>query len=105
MDKTTSKLLQIRKEKINELKEEGVHLYPNDFKPTCTIKSVLGQIAENPDNFGEDKDSYRIAGGSPKGRFRARPVVFELTMADSKRIASAPGRSRQRAVCPAAAPA
>jgi len=37
MDKE-SKLIQIRKEKISQLKDNKINLYPNDFKPSCSIQ-------------------------------------------------------------------
>ena len=61
MDKE-SKLLQVRKEKINELKDQGVNLYPNDFKPTCTI-TALKEIIENQSKpLGEEGELFQIAG-------------------------------------------
>ncbi|WDP88245.1 MAG: lysine--tRNA ligase [Desulfobacter sp.] len=62
MDKTTSKLLQIRKEKINELKEEGIHLYPNDFKPDCRVPEVKSIIEKEEETLGEEGRSFRLAG-------------------------------------------
>ena len=57
-----SKLLQLRKEKINELKENNIPLYPNDFKPTCTIAELKEIIETSPDRIGENGEGFFIAG-------------------------------------------
>ncbi len=61
MDKE-SKLLQIRKEKINELKQNGIQLYPNDFKPSCSMKKLKEIIQDHSDSLGEEGDQFSIAG-------------------------------------------
>ena len=61
MDKE-SKLLKIRKDKINELKDQGVNLYPNDLKPTGTIAALKTIIETNPDSLGEDGEQFYMAG-------------------------------------------
>ena len=61
MDKE-SKLLQLRKEKINELRESGIHLYPNDFKPSCSVNSVKKIIMEEPDTLGQEGREFIMAG-------------------------------------------
>ncbi|NOX32711.1 MAG: lysine--tRNA ligase [Deltaproteobacteria bacterium] len=61
MDKAT-KLIQVRKEKIKELKENGINLYPNDFKPSCSIKALKKIIEEKPESLGEKGDEFSIAG-------------------------------------------
>ena len=57
-----SKLIHLRKEKINELKDIGVVLYPNDFKPTCSIHALKAAILDCPENFGEKGQQVNIAG-------------------------------------------
>ena len=61
MDKE-GRLLKLRKEKINELKEKGVNLYPNDFKPSCSIDELRKIIEEKPDTLGENGRKFSIAG-------------------------------------------
>ena len=61
MDKE-SKLIQLRKEKINDLKESGINLYPNDFKPSCSIKTLKKIIEKKPDALGEKGDQFYMAG-------------------------------------------
>jgi len=57
-----SKLIQVRKEKINELKEKGINLYPNDFKPSCSVKELRKIIDKRPDSLGEKGDEFSMAG-------------------------------------------
>jgi lysyl-tRNA synthetase class 2 len=61
MDKD-SKLIQLRREKINELKDFGIPLYPNDFKPSCSVGSLRKIIEDNPDSLGEKKEEFYMAG-------------------------------------------
>ncbi|MBU1341538.1 MAG: lysine--tRNA ligase [Proteobacteria bacterium] len=57
-----SKLIQLRKEKIIELKDNGVNLYPNDFKPSYSVKVLKKIIEEKPEAFGENGDEFYMAG-------------------------------------------
>lgn len=61
MDKE-SKLIQLRKEKIKGLKEKGIQLYPNDFKPSCSIEELKEIIEKKPDSLGENGDQFYMAG-------------------------------------------
>jgi len=61
MDKK-SQLIKLRKEKINELKEKGVNLYPNDFTPSCSMKTLKKIIEESPDTLGEKGEQFSMAG-------------------------------------------
>jgi lysyl-tRNA synthetase class 2 len=61
MDKE-SNLIQLRKEKIKELKTSGINLYPNDFKPSCSIKMLKKTIEENPEILGENGNEFSMAG-------------------------------------------
>jgi lysyl-tRNA synthetase class 2 len=61
MDKD-SKLLKLRKEKINELRESNIRLYPNDFKPSCSVNKVKKIILEAPDTLGEKGREFSLAG-------------------------------------------
>ncbi len=53
MDNKTSKLLDLRKEKINELKAEGISLYPNDFRPDHRVPEIKDVIEKDTDSLGE----------------------------------------------------
>lgn len=61
MDKE-SNLIQLRKEKIKELRTSGINLYPNDFKPSCSIKMLKKTIDENPETLGENGKEFSMAG-------------------------------------------
>ncbi len=61
MDKE-SRLMQMRKEKISQLIEQNINLYPNNFKPSCTIEEVRKIIKENPDSLGEKGEQFSMAG-------------------------------------------
>lgn len=61
MDKE-SKLIQLRKEKINDLSDSGINLYPNDFKPSCSISALKKIIEDRPDSLGEKGDEFYMAG-------------------------------------------
>jgi lysyl-tRNA synthetase, class II len=61
MDKD-NQLIQVRKEKIKELKENGINLYPNDFKPSCSIKVLKEIIEKKSDTLGEKGDQFNMAG-------------------------------------------
>ena len=62
MDNKTSKLLDLRKEKINELKTDGIKLYPNDFKPDYRVHELKDIIEKNAENLGENGSKFRLAG-------------------------------------------
>lgn len=57
-----SQLIQLRKEKMKELKEKGVILYPNDFTPSCSIAALRKIIDETPDVLGEKGEEFSMAG-------------------------------------------
>lgn len=57
-----SNLLQARKEKIEMMKESGVSLYPNDFKPTCSIIQLKEIIQNDPQSLGENGQTFHMAG-------------------------------------------
>ncbi len=49
----SSQLISQRREKARALDEEGVELYPNDFKVSHTVESVLQHISEIEDSGDE----------------------------------------------------
>jgi lysyl-tRNA synthetase, class II len=61
MDKD-SQIIQLRKEKINTIKEMGISLYPNDFKISCTLFELKETIAKDPDSLGEKGQTFQVAG-------------------------------------------
>ncbi len=62
MDENTNKVVKQRKVKINELKQNNIKLYPNDFKISHSIKEIHSIIEKNPDSLGEDGIKFSIAG-------------------------------------------
>ena len=62
MNNKTSTLLDLRKEKINALKAEGISLYPNDFKPDHMVHEVKRIIEKNAETLGENGRTFRLAG-------------------------------------------
>ncbi len=61
MDKD-SQIIQLRKEKIQAIKESGVPLYPNDFKISCNLARLKQTIAEDPESLGEHGKTFQVAG-------------------------------------------
>ncbi len=62
MDEKTSKVIKLRKVKINELKENNIQLYPNNFKISHSILEIQSIIEKNPDSLGENGMKFSIAG-------------------------------------------
>ena len=58
----SNKLLKMRKQKIQELKDSGVILYPNDFKVTATIRELIDIIDNKPEVMGENGETFSVAG-------------------------------------------
>ncbi len=61
-ESNNNKLLKIRKQKIKELKDSGVALYPNNFRVTATIRDLIDIIENNPELLGEDGENFSVAG-------------------------------------------
>jgi len=56
-------LLKIRLEKISDLKDAGIDLYPNDIKPQNTTAEILGQFgASDNEVLAKLTSSFSIAG-------------------------------------------
>lgn len=58
----SSTLLKARKDKMNELKESGVNLYPNDFRVSNTIGELHQIIQTKTESLSEEDD--RTAGNN-----------------------------------------
>ena len=61
MDKT-SDILRKRKEKIEELKRDGINVYPNGFEVTDTIRQIQDAIEKTPQSLTEDDPIFVAAG-------------------------------------------
>jgi lysyl-tRNA synthetase, class II len=46
-------ILEKRKEKIQQLKDQNIKLFPNDFKVTHTIKEILEMVESSPETTAE----------------------------------------------------
>ena len=56
-------LLNIRREKISDLKEAGIDLYPNDIKPKNTTAEIIAQFGKaDNENLATLKDIFSVAG-------------------------------------------
>jgi lysyl-tRNA synthetase, class II len=62
MDENTSKVIEQRKFKINELKEDNVELYPNNFRNSHSIDEIKAIIEETPESLGENGTKVSVAG-------------------------------------------
>ncbi len=58
----TSALLKAKKEKIKEMIENGVNLYPNDFRISHTIEDLKDLIDKQPETLGEEGPVFAVAG-------------------------------------------
>ena len=58
----TSELLQIRKEKINELKKNQVNLFPNGFVVSHTVREIQAAVDQSSDTLTEDEPVFVTAG-------------------------------------------
>ena len=61
MEKTNN-IIKTLKQKADELKRNGVCLYPNDFRVTNTIKELKNIIENHSDTLGKDAPEFAIAG-------------------------------------------
>lgn len=58
-----STIFEKRKEKIQQLKDQNIKLFPNDFRVTHTIKEIMELIDSSPDLFpGKDSPVFIVAG-------------------------------------------
>jgi lysyl-tRNA synthetase class 2 len=55
-------ILGQRRQKNEELKKEGVNLYPNDFRVKNTVKEINEVIESAPESLDKDKPVFVVAG-------------------------------------------
>ena len=55
-------LLKARKEKIQELKDNGIPLYPNNFKVSNTVEELKKIVEHQPETLGENGSEFSVAG-------------------------------------------
>ncbi len=58
----TSDILEKRRSKINDLREQAVDVYPNDFKVFHTVADIMGQVQEPTGTIGENGPQFVAAG-------------------------------------------
>ncbi|MBF0200792.1 MAG: lysine--tRNA ligase [Desulfamplus sp.] len=58
----SSAIVKARKEKMDELKRNGINLYPNDFRVSSTISQILGLTETRPESLGQDTPEFFAAG-------------------------------------------
>ena len=62
MDEKTSKIVKLRKIKIDELKQNNIQLYPNNFNNSHSIKEIQTIIENAPESLGENGIKFSVAG-------------------------------------------
>jgi len=58
----TSELIQKRRDKLNELKETHVQIFPNDFKVSHTINEIRDLIEHESKGLKDDSPVFAVAG-------------------------------------------
>ncbi|MCF8081021.1 MAG: lysine--tRNA ligase, partial [Desulfobacterales bacterium] len=58
----SSDVLEIRRQKVEQLKKEKIHLFPNDFKTTHSVGEIRALIEQDPDSLTGDSPVFAIAG-------------------------------------------
>ncbi len=58
----TGDVLEKRREKLKEMKESGINLFPNDFSAENTVKEIRGIIEDSPDDISLDEPVFAVAG-------------------------------------------
>ncbi len=57
-----SGVIEKRKEKNRELKENGVNLFPNNFSVSHTIKDIMAIVDDSPESLKEGSQTFSVAG-------------------------------------------
>lgn len=56
-------ILEKRKEKIQQLKDQNINLFPNDFKVSHTIKEILEMVESSPETpLAKPVEDFNVAG-------------------------------------------
>ncbi len=58
----TGDVLEKRREKLKEMKESGINLFPNDFSAENTVKEIRGIIEGSPDSISQEEPVFTVAG-------------------------------------------
>ncbi len=62
MNDTENRVVEQRKLKINELKQNNIQLFPNNFKNSHSIREIKAIIEKEPELLGEDGMVFSVAG-------------------------------------------
>jgi len=60
--KKESDILELRRQKIEQLRESGMEPFPNDFRVSHTIGQIKAMIADPSQNLTEDEPQFACAG-------------------------------------------
>jgi len=70
---------RVRIEKVNQLKEQNINPYSNNFKPKNFIKDVLNEFTENtPEELEQLEDVFIISGRVLSKRDFGKSIFFNL---------------------------
>jgi lysyl-tRNA synthetase, class II len=61
MDKTKD-IISRRRQKIADLKAQGYDLFPNDFRVSHTIGSIMDRVGMSPESLTETEPAFSVAG-------------------------------------------
>ncbi len=85
-DEESSSVIKARFAKAQEIKDSGVNLYPNTFRPKHKVAALRAQYESvEHDDFAEMKDEFTIAGRLMARRDYGKSIFFDVSD-DSGRI-------------------
>ncbi len=58
----TGDLIERRKQKISELKEKGINLFPNTITVTHTVSEIQQKVEQSPESLTADEPVFTVAG-------------------------------------------
>jgi len=58
----TSEMLEKRRNKLSELRDNNINLFPNDFEVLHTVKEIRSTVEEFPESKADDETVFSVAG-------------------------------------------
>ena len=58
----TSEMLEKRRNKLSELRDNNINLFPNDFEVLHTVKDIRSAVEEFPESKTDDETVFSVAG-------------------------------------------
>ena len=58
----TSEVLEKRRNKLSELRDNNINLFPNDFRVLDTVKDIRNAVKEFPESKTDDETVFSVAG-------------------------------------------